>query len=130
MKDILPDLNRWLAEGQRIALATVVQAEGPSPRPVGAHMAMTDAGQMAGSVSGGCVEGAVYQEAQEVLDGLSQRALRRKGIDPAWVEERVAARNAARAAKDFAQADALRAELTAKGIEIMDTPEGTRWRLF
>ena len=81
MKDILPDLNRWLAEGQRIALATVVQAEGPSPRPVGAHMAMTDAGQMAGSVSGGCVEGAVYQEAQEVLDEGKPRRLRYGVVD-------------------------------------------------
>lgn len=62
-------LRRWLAEGEHIALATVVWAEGPSPRPVGSHMALTASGKMTGSVSGGCVEGAVLQEAEEVLSG-------------------------------------------------------------
>jgi len=74
MRGILADLERWLAAGERVALATVIRAEGPSPRPVGSHLAMTASGQMAGSVSGGCVEGAVFQEAEEVFaDGRARR---------------------------------------------------------
>ena len=69
MREILGDLNRWLAAGEKIALATVVWAEGPSPRPLGSRLAVTGSGEMAGSVSGGCVEGAVFEEAQSVLSG-------------------------------------------------------------
>ncbi len=68
MRDILPDLEKWLAEGERIALATVIQTWGSSPRRVGAKMAMTPSGKITGSVSGGCVEGAVFQSGMEVLD--------------------------------------------------------------
>ena len=53
-------------------------------------------------------------------------------VDPAfaaWVEERIATRNQARKSKDFKAADAVRAELGAKGVEIEDTPQGTKWRL-
>jgi xanthine dehydrogenase accessory factor len=74
MRAIADVLDAWLAGGRRVALATVTWAEGPSPRPVGSHMALTADGQMAGSVSGGCVEGAVFQEAQDVLArGLPKR---------------------------------------------------------
>jgi len=76
MRDVLDDLNRWLAAGERVALATVVWAEGSSPRPLGARMAVTQSGHMAGSVSGGCVEGAVFEEAQEVLSGGPPKRLR------------------------------------------------------
>jgi xanthine dehydrogenase accessory factor len=76
MREILDDLDRWLAAGETVALATVVWAEGPSPRPVGSRMAVTASGQMGGSVSGGCVEGAVFQEAQEVLAGGLPKRLR------------------------------------------------------
>jgi len=76
MRDVLDDLTRWLAAGERVALATVVWAEGSSPRPLGARMAVTQSGHMAGSVSGGCVEGAVFEEAQEVLSGAPPRRLR------------------------------------------------------
>jgi cysteinyl-tRNA synthetase len=58
------------------------------------------------------------------------RAAAQKGIDPAWVEERIGARAAARAAKDFAAADAVRGELKERGVEIMDTPGGTTWRVL
>lgn len=68
MRDILPQIEQWRREGEEVALATVVRVTGSSPRPVGAKVAMTRSGRMAGSVSGGCVEGAVYQEALEVLD--------------------------------------------------------------
>ena len=67
MRDILPELKCWRAAGKRLALATVVRAWGSSPRPLGSKMVVSDVGDMAGSVSGGCVEGAVYEEAQAVM---------------------------------------------------------------
>jgi len=76
MRDILPDIERWIADGEEIALATVVRAIGSSPRPVGAKMAVTRSGRMTGSVSGGCVEGAVFQVALEVLETGRPRLVR------------------------------------------------------
>ncbi|WP_448575127.1 XdhC family protein [Thermomicrobium sp.] len=76
MRDILPDIERWIAEGEEIALATVVRAIGSSPRPVGAKMAVTRSGRMTGSVSGGCVEGAVFEVALEVLETGRPRLVR------------------------------------------------------
>jgi len=74
MQEITSELARWLADCEQIALATVVWAAGSSPRPPGSRMAVTDSGQMTGSVSGGCVEGTVFEEAQGVLsDGLPKR---------------------------------------------------------
>jgi len=67
MRDVLPEVEQWINEGEEIALATVVRTYGSTPRPVGAKMAITKSGRMAGSVSGGCVEGAVFEVAQEVL---------------------------------------------------------------
>lgn len=68
MRDILPDLDKWRAEDQNsIALATVVQTWGSSPRRAGAKMALTPDGKITGSVSGGCVEGAVFDTGVEVL---------------------------------------------------------------
>ena len=67
MKDLLPTLEAWLADGEEIALATVVRTVGSSPRPVGAKLAVTASQKMVGSVSGGCVEGAVSEAALEVL---------------------------------------------------------------
>ncbi|GAB4577946.1 MAG: XdhC family protein [Anaerolineales bacterium] len=67
MQDILPDLLTWLQNGETIALATVVQTWGSSPRGVGAKMGITATGKMTGSVSGGCVEGAVIEVGQQVL---------------------------------------------------------------
>jgi len=81
MREIADDLSRWLASGEQIALATVVWAGGPSPRAVGSRMAVTASGHMAGSVSGGCVEGAVFEEAQEVLAGGSLKRLRYGVVD-------------------------------------------------
>lgn len=59
MRDILPDIQRWLEEDRSIALATVIQTWGSSPRGVGSKMAFTPDGKISGSVSGGCVENAV-----------------------------------------------------------------------
>ena len=67
MRDVLPDIDRWRAKGVSIAVATVIQTWGSAPRGVGARMAMTREGEIAGSVSGGCVEGAVYESGMEVL---------------------------------------------------------------
>ncbi len=71
--EILTEVAAWLAEGERVAIATVVASWGSSPRPPGSRMAITASGRLAGSVSGGCVEGAVIEAAQDVMrDGVPQ----------------------------------------------------------
>src|SRR3989454_9948494 len=67
MREILDELRAWNEAGEQIALATVVETWGSSPRPLGSRMAVTRSGKMAGSVSNGCIEGAVFDEAQKVL---------------------------------------------------------------
>jgi xanthine/CO dehydrogenase XdhC/CoxF family maturation factor len=67
MKEVLPEIEKWRARGDDVALATVTWTDGSTPRPVGAKMAVNSRGEFAGSVSGGCVEGAVIEEAQHVL---------------------------------------------------------------
>jgi xanthine dehydrogenase accessory factor len=67
MKELLDDLDRWRAAGKKVALARVVDIEGSGPRDPGAAMAVNEDGEVAGSVSGGCVEGAVVTEALEIL---------------------------------------------------------------
>jgi xanthine/CO dehydrogenase XdhC/CoxF family maturation factor len=67
MRDILPEVERWRQESKQVAIATVVKVYGSAPRPLGAKMVISSAGDMAGSVSGGCVEGAVVEEAQKVI---------------------------------------------------------------
>jgi len=67
MREVLEELKEWTGAGEEIALATVVETWGSSPRPLGSKMAVTRSGKMAGSVSNGCIEGAVFEEAQKVL---------------------------------------------------------------
>ena len=67
MKEILEDIERWRARGEKIAVATVVATRRSAPRPVGAKLAISESGELAGSVSGGCVESDVYENAREVL---------------------------------------------------------------
>ncbi len=75
MKELIDDIDRWRAVGKRVAIARVVAVEGSGPRLPGAAMAVSEDGEVAGSVSGGCVEGAVIREAREVMDGAPPRLL-------------------------------------------------------
>jgi xanthine dehydrogenase accessory factor len=75
MRELLEDIERWRRDGQRVAVARVVGLDGSGPRDPGAAMAVSEAGDVAGSVSGGCVEGAVVTEALAVLAGEHPRGV-------------------------------------------------------
>lgn len=75
MRDVIEQIDRWQSVGKRVALASVVKVYGSAPRPLGAKMAVSQLGEMVGSVSGGCVEGAVAQEALAVLASNTPRLL-------------------------------------------------------
>ena len=85
MKDILAEVNAWQERGDTVAVATVINTWGSSPRAPGAKMAINQRGDMVGSVSGGCVEGAVVQEALQVLK-TGQPKLLKYGVadETAW----------------------------------------------
>ena len=72
MREVINDIERWRTAGQRVAIARVVDVEGSGPRDPGATMVVNEVGEVAGSVSGGCVEGAVLMEALSVLEGTRQ----------------------------------------------------------
>ena len=74
-EDILATAAAWAAEGETVAIATVVETWGSSPRPAGSRLAVTRSGRMAGSVSGGCIEGAVAEVAREVMREGTPRLL-------------------------------------------------------
>jgi xanthine dehydrogenase accessory factor len=76
MHEVLDQVEEWRARGDRIAIATVVATRRSAPRPPGAKMAINEHGEIAGAVSGGCVEGAVATAAHEVLDQGRPRLLR------------------------------------------------------
>ena len=73
--DLLSEAVRWKDEGRRVALATVVSTWGSSPRPVGSQLLIDGDNNMLGSVSGGCIEGAVVHEAQGVMASGQPRLL-------------------------------------------------------
>ena len=75
MREILDDIDRWRRDDKRGAIARVVDGEGSGPRDPGAAMAVNEFGEVAGSVSGGCVEGAVVAEALAILQGEQQRRI-------------------------------------------------------
>ena len=84
-EDILRQALDWRDAGKRVALATVISTWGSSPRPAGSNLVVADDGTFEGSVSAGCVEGAVIQAAQEVLETGRQQLLE-FGVtnDEAW----------------------------------------------
>ena len=69
MKEVVDQVERWRARGERVAIATVVATRLSAPRPVGAKLAISETGEMCGSVSGGCVESDVAEHAREVIAG-------------------------------------------------------------
>ena len=73
MKELLNDLDRWQKQGKAIAVARVVDLDGSGPRLPGAAMAVNEDGQVAGSVSGGCVESAVVTEALNIIETGERR---------------------------------------------------------
>ena len=111
MNEVLDEVEVWRSQGDRVALATVVGTRRSAPRPAGAKMAINEHGQIAGAVSGGCVEGAVATAAYEVLETGTPRLLqlrdrRRGGVrgrapvrwrdrrlhrGAAWIDRRLAA---------------------------------------
>ena len=68
MRDVLPDIEKWRTRGERVALATVVSMYGSAPRRPGAKLAVSENGELTGSVRGGCVEPAVVHAAMEVIE--------------------------------------------------------------
>jgi xanthine dehydrogenase accessory factor len=73
MRELLGDLDRWRSAGKAVAIARVVDIEGSGPRDPGAAMAVNEDGEVVGSVSGGCVEGAVVTEALDILSTGDRR---------------------------------------------------------
>ncbi|MBB4001779.1 MAG: XdhC family protein [Aurantimonas endophytica] len=73
--DVLKTAEAWAAEGRRVALATVVETWGSAPRPTGSHLVIDSDGNFEGSVSGGCVEGAVVAEATDIIEAGEPRML-------------------------------------------------------
>jgi xanthine/CO dehydrogenase XdhC/CoxF family maturation factor len=67
VKEILPEIDQWKADGEKVVVATVVATRRSAPRPIGASLAISESGKMCGSVYGGCVESDVFENAQEVF---------------------------------------------------------------
>jgi xanthine/CO dehydrogenase XdhC/CoxF family maturation factor len=67
VKEILTEIERWQQQGEEVVVATVVANLRTTPRPVGSSLAISRSGKLCGSVSGGCVEGDVFQQAQDVF---------------------------------------------------------------
>jgi xanthine/CO dehydrogenase XdhC/CoxF family maturation factor len=68
VKEILPEVESWREAGEKVVVATVVATRRSAPRPVGTSLAVSESGKMCGSVSGGCVESDVFENAMEVLE--------------------------------------------------------------
>jgi xanthine dehydrogenase accessory factor len=121
MRELLSEITRWRERGERVALATVVEVKKSAPRAPGTKMAVSSGGQIAGSVSGGCVEGAVVQIAERVIAGEGPQLLHFGTADAdgrdvgvpcggeivVWVEV-----HEPRAFEEIARADGRAAEVT------------------
>lgn len=85
MRDVIDAIDMWQQRGEKVAIATVVRTLGSSPRGIGAKMVVSDQGHMAGSVSGGCIEGAVFDACQTAIR-TGQAALLHFGVadEAAW----------------------------------------------
>jgi xanthine dehydrogenase accessory factor len=85
VKEILPDVEAWQEAGEKVVVATVVATRRSAPRPVGTSLAVSESGKMCGSVSGGCVESDVFDNAMEVMR-TGEPKLLHYGItdDQAW----------------------------------------------
>ena len=75
MREIIKDIEKWAAQGKRVAIARVISLEGSGPRDAGAAMAVNEDGAVSGSVSGGCVEGAVVTEALEIIESGDRKTV-------------------------------------------------------
>ena len=85
MKEILPEVERWIESGEDAVVATVVATRRSAPRPIGSSLAISSSGAICGSVSGGCVESDVYEKAQEVFEsGKPQLVSYGISDDQAW----------------------------------------------
>jgi xanthine/CO dehydrogenase XdhC/CoxF family maturation factor len=73
VKEILPEVERWQKDGEKVVLATVVASRRSAPRPIGSSLAISESGKMCGSVSGGCVESDVFENAREVFENGEPR---------------------------------------------------------
>src|SRR2546423_4961543 len=85
MRDVMTEIAAWLDGGDPVAVATVISTWGSAPRPAGSRMAISQSGKIAGSVSGGCLEGEGFEQAQAILKG-KPASLFHYGVsdDPAW----------------------------------------------
>jgi len=85
VKEILPEVEQWRKDGEKIVVATVVATRRSAPRPIGASLAISESGKMCGSVSGGCVESDVFENAQAVFENGEPKLIS-YGIDDdvAW----------------------------------------------
>ena len=68
VQEILSEIERWRQDGERVVVATVIGSRRSAPRPVGSSLAISESGKLCGSVSGGCVEGDVFEQSREVLE--------------------------------------------------------------
>jgi len=85
VKEILPEVERWIESGEDAVVATVVATRRSAPRPIGSSLAISSSGAICGSVSGGCVESDVYEKAQEVFEsGKPQLVSYGISDDQAW----------------------------------------------
>ena len=75
MREIIPDIEKWTNEGKKIAIARVISVEGSGPRDAGAAMAVNEDGEVSGSVSGGCGEGAVVTEALQIIESGERKTI-------------------------------------------------------